>query len=338
MRIRSRHSIFLLLLLLAACRKDPETVFNDEYTLRIPAGFPEPSFPADNALTRTRVELGRLLFFDPVLSRDSSISCGSCHLPHLAFSDNKALSLGIENRVGERNAPSLANVAYLPVFIRDGGVPTLELQVLVPIDDHLEMDFNIVEAGQRLNRNERYIRLSRRAYNRDPDPYVILRALAAFQRTFISGNSRYDKYLHAGGTLSTQELRGRDLFFSDSLACSHCHSGFNFTGNAFENNGLYLTYSDSGRARITMRAEDNGKFRVPSLRNIALTAPYMHDGSLVSLSEVIDHYASGGTTHANKNPIIRPFSLPTDDKQALILFLESLTDNEFVHNPSFRPQ
>lgn len=329
--------IALFLVLLFSCKREEDPVLSDRYELRIPDGFPQPDIPAEHYLSKSRIELGKKLFFDPRLSVDHTISCGSCHLPSLAFSDNKALSIGVQNRIGFRNAPPLFNLAWVPVFMKDGGVPTLELQVHAPISDVNEMAFDILLAVDRLKDDPVYADLSLYAYKRPLDTYVLTRALAAFQRSLVSGNSAYDRYLYKGGTLSASELRGKDLFFSDSLHCADCHSGFNFTTNLFENNGLYLVYADTGRARITLKPEDSGKFRVPSLRNIALTAPYMHDGSLATLDEVIAHYASGGAAHPNKNPMLNGFQLSIQDQADLIAFLHTLSDVEFINNPEHRP-
>ena len=310
----------------ASCKREKDELFNDRYELKLPYGFPEPAIPADNKLTNSRVMLGEKLFFDRSLSADNSISCGSCHLPEIAFADDTQFSTGVQGRTGLRNSPSLFNLAWATSFMRDGGVPTLELQVLAPIEDHNEMDFDILLIAERLKENKHYQDMSMRAYGRDLDAYVIMRAIAAYERTLISGNSKYDLSLQNKASLTTEETRGKDLFSSDSLACSSCHSGFLFSNNSFENNGLYSNYADSGRARITMHASDAGKFRVPSLRNVDLTAPYMHDGSLASLEEVIDHYMAGGSSHPNKSPSVHGFSLSGQDKNSLILFLKTLTE------------
>ncbi len=329
--------ISLLIFLFSACNNIIENLHSsDTYTLNIPQGFPQPSIPEDNQLTNTRVLLGKMLFYDPILSRDSTISCAHCHHPEKAFTDALPLSKGIEARMSIRNAPPLQNLAYQNSFMRDGGVPTIELQVLAPIEDHNEMDFNILHAAKRVANNIQYQKLSELAYGRKPDPYVITRALAAFERTLISGYSRYDDYLYRKGYLNASELRGKELFFSDSLNCSACHSGFNFTNGTFQNNGLYLHYNDPGRQRITTDSLDNGKFRVPSLRNIGYTAPYMHDGSKQTLEEVVDHYASGGQNHPLKSNLIKGFYLTQEDKKSLISFLNSLNDSKFVNNEQYK--
>lgn len=306
----------------------------------LPKGFPAISFPEDNAYTKARWELGKKLFYDNVLSIDRSINCGSCHKASLAFSDDVALSDGVKNRPGTRNAPTLANVAYHPYYTREGGVPTLEMQVLVPIQEHNEFAFNIVKAGERLATDSQYIAMSQEAYNRAPDFYVITRALANFERTLISGNSPFDKYFYQGHNeaLNETEKAGMELFYSSKTNCSSCHSGFNFSNYAFENNGLYESYKDEGRMRLTNNEEDKALFKVPTLRNIVLTSPYMHDGSITTLGEVIEHYNQGGKQHNNKSELVKPLNLTEQEKEQLIAFLESLTDQQFITEVKFKEQ
>ena len=330
----------LLIVLLIACSEDTDVneplYFFD--LMEIPKGFPSVDIPTDNEFTRARWELGKKLFFDPIMSVDSSISCASCHQPSLAFSDDVAMSLGVEQRLGTRNSPSLANIAYHPYFTREGGVPTLEMQILVPIQEHNEFDFNILLIAERLQRHSEYTTMAAEAYNRVPDAFVITRALANFERTLISGYSRYDQFVNYNkSTLTDKEIHGMNLFFSDKTKCSTCHSDFNFTNYAFENNGLYEVYPDVGRFRLTNNPTDSALFKVPSLRNIELTAPYMHDGSVLTLEDVVNHYNSGGKNHVHKSNLIQPLGLTEVEKQALVAFLKTLTDQSFVNNPLFKP-
>ena len=324
----------------AACRKEASepVAVEPEPLLVVPPGFPEPVFPAGNELTAARWALGKKLFYDPVLSRDSSLSCASCHHAAHAFSDTVAFSPGVGGLPGTRNAPTLANIAYHPYITREGGVPTLEMQILVPIQEHNEFDFNIVPIAARLLRDTAYVRRSREAYGRDPDPFVITRSIACFERTLISGQSRYDEYFFQGknDALTAAEVRGMNLFFSAKTSCSECHGGFNFSNYAFENNGLYANYPDPGRFRLTGLESDRARFKAPTLRNIALTAPYMHDGSLWTLEAVVEHYNAGGQAHPNKSARVRPLGLTTTEKADLVAFLRSLTDEKFVKNPKFR--
>ncbi len=338
---RNIGCVFLLSLIILwiSCNDDPiGDVTEFPKIMEIPTHFPAIEFPDDNAYTPERWALGKKLFYDVVMSVDSSVSCASCHQQSLAFADDVKTSIGAFGREGTRNAPSLANVAYQPYLTREGGVPSLEMQVLVPIQEHDEFDFNIVLIADRLATDPDYIRMAEEAYNRQPDPYVISYALANFERSLISGNSAYDQYIlnHNTNRFDASALRGMELFFSEKTQCSECHSGIDFTNYAFENNGLYMQYEDEGRRKLTGNEEDEAKFKVPGLRNIALTAPYMHDGSLSDLSDVIEHYDSGLKNHPNKNPILELLELTDEEKSDLIRFLESLTDEIFISNPIFK--
>lgn len=324
----------LLLTVLAAmvaCRKDdalPAAEVDRPYALELPPGAPMFEVPPDNPLTEASVALGRMLFFDGRLSRPEGTSCASCHFPDRAFADTTALSTGSLGLTGLRNSPSLGNVAYHRALFRDGGVPSLEMQVLAPIHDEVEMNSDINVVSARLRVEPAYDRLSRLAYGRPLDPWVITRAIASYERTLLSGWSRYDRFRNGDATaLTAQEQEGLALFESPALNCTACHGGFDLSQHEFHNIGTTLDYSaDPGRQRITLLAADEGKFKVPSLRNVALTAPYMHDGSMATLEEVIDHFASGGLPHPNRSPLMQPFTLDAQQKAALLAFLRSLTD------------
>lgn len=321
----------LILVALSGCRKDPAVHGEDGdvlFALQLPPGAPMPEVPEDNPLTEASVQLGKALFFDPRLSRDGTISCASCHFPERSFSDTVAISVGIEGRMGMRNAPTLANVAYHPSFFRDGGVPTLERQVIAPVHDPVEMDHNVQLAAAVVRGDPAYQRLSLLAYGKPMDAFVLTRAIANYERTLISGWSRYDRYVHGNemNALSASERHGMQLFNSAELNCTACHNGFDLSDHSFRNVGQYASYADNGRERITLDPADNGKFKVPSLRNIALTAPYMHDGAMATLEEVIDHFAGGGLAHPNKSPEMTNFVLSAADKADLIAFLHALTD------------
>lgn len=322
---------------LSSCVKDVQI---DTSLPNIPAGFPEMEYPQDNGFSQERWELGRSLFFDKRLSRNNSISCASCHHPALAFSDSLSVSLGVEGRLGTRNAPSLANVGYHPYLTREGGVKTLEMQVLVPIQEHNEFDFNIIEIVDKLANDSVLQAKNRIAYQRDLDAFSLVRAIATFERSLISGNSAYDQYVYQGrkSAMSNKEINGMNLFFGEKTNCSSCHGGFNFTNYAFENNGLYTTYEDIGRQRLTGIKEDNARFKVPSLRNVGVTAPYMHDGSMQTLEDVIEHYNSGGKSHFSKSQMVQPLHLTKQEKEELLAFLNSLTDVEFLQNLKFRKE
>jgi cytochrome c peroxidase len=331
-------SLLMISTMLSCTQDDTEPSHFAPEFMEIPKGFDNIEFPEDNPFSQPRWELGKRLFYDPIMSLDSSISCASCHNSELAFSDDVSFSLGVENRLGTRNAPTLANVAYHPYFTREGGVPTLEMQILVPIQEHNEFDFNIVLLAERLKADSSYMLMSMEAYDREPDAFVITRSLACFERSLISGYSRYDHYENYDdlNALTSSEINGKELFFSDKTNCFQCHGGFNFTNYAFENNGLYEEYNDEGRFRLTGEEEDLARFKVPSLRNIQLTAPYMHDGSIQSLKDVIEHYNSGGENHPHKSSLIKPLNLTNKEKDDLLAFLYSLTDDSFVKNPLFK--
>ena len=336
-----KTGIFLLILLFIGCVKENEVVSETPRfpaLMEIPHGFPDMQQPEGNEFTQERWELGKKLFFDPVLSADNSVSCASCHEPNLGFSDNKNVSLGVEERPGRRNSSPLANVGYHPYFTREGAIPTLEMQVLVPIQEHDEFDFNIILIAERLAEIEEYVNRSRIAYDREPDAFVITRALSCFERSLISGNSRYDQYVSQGkmNALNNEELRGMNLFFSERTGCTNCHDGFNFTDYSFQNNGIYAEYEDEGKFRLTGEEADRALFKVPSLRNIELTAPYMHDGSVETLEEIVSHYNSGGKGYFNQSEEVKPLNLTENEEADLVAFLKSLTDDLFVNNPIFK--
>lgn len=325
-------------LIIYSCSKDPMITLDSDKVMQVPEGFPSISFPADNEYTPERWALGKRLFYDPILSVNNTISCASCHHASQAFSDTLAFSIGDQNQVGRSNAPTLANIAYHPYYTRSGGVPTIEMQILVPIQEHDELNTNILDIVEKLKKDASYVTQIESAYNREPDPYSITRAIANFERSLISGNSAYDKYYFQENknAMSDEAKKGMQLFMSEKTNCSKCHSGFNFTNYAFENNGLYANYADSGRMRLTHLESDRARFKVPTLRNVALTAPYMHDGSFKTLDEVVAHYNKGGIATQNKSELLKPLGLTTKEQQELVAFLNALSDNTFINNKNFK--
>jgi len=228
---------------------------------------------------------------------------------------------------GKRNSPSLFNVAYHPYFFREGGNPSLELQILGPINDEEEFNFSLPEIIERLKDDTIYNALAQKSYQKSLDAFVITRAIASYERTLISANSKYDSFINGiENALSDLEKEGMNLFFSERLKCSNCHNGFNFTNYNIVNNGTYQVYKDLGLFRISTNENDIGKFKTPTLRNIELTAPYMFDGSFKTLDDVIEHYNSGGKNHPNKSELIKPLNLNDSEKEALKAFLLSLTE------------
>jgi cytochrome c peroxidase len=322
------------------------------YELLVPSWLPDPLIPADNPMTEEGVELGRRLFYDPILSADSTQSCFSCHRQDLAFTDGAPRSFGIRGIPTQRSSMALVNLALLEKdFFWDGRSPSLEDQALQPIEAHDELDDNWDNVEAKLRRHPDYPRLFRAAFGIER-PSELTRELAAkamaqFQRTLISADSKYDRVIwKLEEEFTLQEERGYELFNIEpdpSIShpgCAHCHFEPNFTNNKFMNNGLddvasLQDFTDLGRGAITSVIFDNGKFRVPTLRNIALTAPYMHDGRFQTLEEVIDHYATGGHGVENEDVNLLPFELNEADKAALIAFLHTLTDTSFLYNPAF---
>lgn len=325
----------------------------EAYVFDVPDFMPRPIVPEDNPMTVEGVELGRMLFFDPILSIDSTLSCQSCHQPNLAFTDGNSLSTGVQGLEGIRNSMSLVNLAFNPRgFFWDGRVNSLEEQALVPIEDHLEMDDDWDNVEAKLRRHPNYPSLFREAFGIEKKSELTrnlaVKAIAQFERTLISANSRYDQVIWGrNGFPTDSEQRGIALFFIEDNqnvehpGCSHCHFNPLFTDNNFRNNGLdsvadLNSFSDAGLGGFNDNVFDNGKFRVPTLRNIQLTAPYMHDGRFETLEQVLDHYSQGGHGVINEDPNIRSFNLTAQDKQDLINFLSMLTDTSFLKKEAFQ--
>ncbi|MEO1092628.1 MAG: MbnH family di-heme enzyme [Pseudomonadota bacterium] len=341
----------------------------------IPSWLPPPTVPEDNPMSTAKVDLGRHLFYDARLSVDGTVACASCHSQALAFTDGRATSPGVYELEGHRNAMALGNVAYMPTLTwANPLLEQLEIQALVPLFGEAPVEMGMggheTELMARLAADPYYPAAFAAAFPEragEISLFTLTRALAAFQRTLITADSDYDRYKHGGepDALSSAARRGEDLFFSHRLECYHCHQGFNFSDNlqtsrsafpetAFHNTGLYNLSTagayppgGEGLATHTARPADVGRFRTPSLRNVALTAPYMHDGSIATLEEVIRHYAAGGRTidrgpHAgigaanpNKDPLVVGFTISDLEIADLIAFMESLTDERFMSDPSF---
>lgn len=342
----------------------------------LPDGFPDPKVPADNPMTVEKVALGRQLFYDTRLSINGSTSCGSCHLPQLAFTDAKPQAIGATGAVHPRSAMSLVNLAYTPVLT--WGNPTvrrLEAQALLPMFGETPVEMGL--AGREeilfasLKKVVGYRTLFAAAFPGEAEPinlHNITASIASFERSIISGRAPYDRFRYSGETnaLSASAKRGERLFFDEKTECFHCHGGFNMTETEdhvgkqfvefeFFNNGLYnlddkgkYPYPNEGVFSVSGDPEDMGKFRAPTLRNIAVTAPYMHDGSVPTLDAVLDHYAAGGrtihtgaskgvgATNPYKSGFVKGFTLTRQEKADLIAFLRSLTDDAFLRDPRYR--
>ncbi len=320
----------------------PET-----YDFKLPDHFPGMEQPADNPATVAGVELGRHLFFDPILSRDSTFACASCHEPELAFTDGMKFSKGIDGLETPRSSMSLINVGFQRTFFWDGRSGTLEEQSLHPVEDPIELGSDWSEVETRLRRSPDYQRRFREAFGierkGEVDRHLVAKAIAQFERSLVSATSRYDKVVFGlEGTLTEEELAGEALFNTEPSfehpGCSHCHNAPTFGDERFLNNGLDSAgspegFADFGRGGITGNPYDNGKFRAPSLRNIELTAPYMHDGRFATLDEVLDHYSSGGHYSPTIDPQITGFPLSEADRASMLAFLRTLTDVSALERP-----
>ena len=309
----------LFTLILGSCVPD-DLVFDGLNTT-----YPTLEYPADNPYNAAAASLGERLFFDPILSLDSSISCGSCHKPELGFATNDRVTPGVGGILGKRNSPSLLNVGFQPYFMREGGVPSLEMQVLVPLGDATEMAHNVVDAARRLNRNTSYKNEFLTVYGDTASPYLVVRALANYERTIVDFSSPFDHFIQGDATaLSNEAIKGGKLFYGKA-ACVQCHSGVLLTDFGFANNGTALVDStDYGRELLTNESGDRYVFKVPSLRKVQITAPYMHDGSVSTLADVVEQYNTGGANHSYTDSRIEPLGLSVSEKAQLVAFLEAL--------------
>lgn len=306
-------SLFALVTVVVSCTSHPEVVEESGEAERIEA---------------ERL-LGQLLFHERRLSKDNTVSCAACHLPHLAFTDGLPKSKGIDGRTAFRNSPTLFNMKDQSLFMFDGMIETLEIQALSPIHDQNEMGSSIEEILGKLKEDKVYKKQVHKAYGRDLDAKAITQSLAAFQRTLVSNVSAYDLYVQDAKKhpLKEDELSGLRLF-TDKFNCISCHAAPHFTNAKPESNGIHLTTDDWGRYRATGKMEDKGKFKVPTLRNIAVTHPYMHDGRYETLEEVLEFYAGGKESHGAE--IVKKYTITREEQRQLIAFLTTLTDTSLV--------
>lgn len=348
----------LLGLLVFSCKKviDHTTgpIVQDVTPYALETGsLPDPNIPADNELTNGKVQLGRMLFYETLLSGDNSMSCASCHNQRNAFSDTARLSTGIDGLFGHRQAMAIFNMAWNDNdFFWDGRANLLRDQSLMPIQDVLEMHETLPNAIAELQKEGRYKVQFTKAFgdNAITEERMAL-ALEAFMHTIVSNQSKYDRYLAGQAQLTESEERGRQLFFTEynpffpelsGADCAHCHSGSNFENDLYMNNGLDndANMSDIGREAVTGNPADRGHFKVPSLRNVALTFPYMHDGRFRTLEEVVEHYNSGVVLSATVDPAIASthstgLMLSAQDKKDLVAFLKTLTDYTMINDPRY---
>ncbi|NVJ88449.1 MAG: cytochrome-c peroxidase [Flavobacteriaceae bacterium] len=350
--MRSYWYITFLLLFFSCSSSEIEQYTPVPYELEIPKLFQDkliaPILPIDNPLTEEGVALGKKLFFDKTLSKDGTQSCASCHNPSKAFTDNLKTSIGVDGISGKRNAMPLYNLAWNfdENFSWDGKDFTLENQALDPVRNPIELHANWTNVANRLQSNSEYKTLFNRAFGTSKiDSILVTKAIAQFERTLISGNSKFDQYLLGNTTLTPEEENGFNVFMEEAKGdCFHCHGSNNnplWTDNLFHNNGLDRSFLDLGLGAVTGDPADNGKFKTPSLRNLAFTAPYMHDGRFNTLEEVINHYSEGLQPSATIDPLMKKVNqggvnLTAKDKADLKAFLLTLTDFDFVNNPNFQ--
>lgn len=335
---------FAILIFLSSCEKDQKTGKYQQtpYPLITPKGFPSMPIPANNPLTVEGVKLGKKLFFDKILSGDNSIACANCHAPENAFSDPNKFSLGINGSIGNRQSMPIQNLAWGSTFFWDGRVSSLEEQALKPVTNPIEMHETWRNASEEINLDKSYQQAFFKAFGTSrADSTLITRAIAQFMRTLISGNAKFDKWKRGEATLTPEELSGFDIYRDLNRGdCIHCHvENALFTDNSFQNNGMDLTLTDLGLGGVNGNVFDQGKFKVPSLRNLEFTAPYMHDGRFQTLEEVIDFYSE--EVHA-ESPNISPLMehkdkggalLTAQEKSDLKAFLLTLSDPDFIYNP-----
>ncbi|KAA5820864.1 cytochrome-c peroxidase [Algibacter amylolyticus] len=314
--------------------------------LQIPKLFADniipPIIPIDNPQTQEGITLGKKLFFDPILSGNNTQACADCHAPENAFSDSAKFSEGINGNLGSRNSMPLFNLAwnYDEKFFWDGNTFSLEHQAFVPVSDPNEMNSNWKDVQLKLQQDSEYPNLFKNAFGTSNiDSTLVAKAIAQFERTLISANSKFDQYLLGETELTSNELNGFNVFMDETKGdCFHCHGSDKnplWTDNSFHNNGLDNTFTDLGLGAVTGDPADNGKFKSPSLRNLAFTAPYMHDGRFATLEEVINHYSEGLKTSATIDPLMKKINqggvnLSDSDKADLKAFLLSLSDYDFI--------
>ena len=341
-------------LIMQACVEQTPTP-DDTYDFQTPAYFPKIVSPTNNPLTKSGVSLGRMLFYDPILSQDSTISCSSCHNIANAFAEDKKYSVGVGGATGDVNAMAIINLAWQQKFFWNGRATSLEEQALGPINNPLEMHETSENVAAKLSQSKRYAPLFKQAFgSATVTPEMIGKAISQFERIIVSNQSTYDKFYEIQEQAFTaEEYAGFRIFFTERGQCFHCH-GANGTllahnlDTIFRNNGLLTDQEMIGKGLsfVTKKATDDGKFKVPTLRNIELTGPYMHDGRFATLAELMDFYSSGIKQNANldinftKSPErleqYGGLGLTSTEKQQVIAFLKTLTDTAFTHNPAYQ--
>lgn len=333
-------AIAMLFMTFDSCDYDPPIIPEppaDDIYLVVPDGWSYPNYDfTGNTLTKAGFVLGRRLFYDPKLSADNTISCASCHQQFAAFSHlDHPLSHGIYGLFGTRNAPGLYNLNWQTNFMWDGGINHIESQPLAPITNPVEMNETMGNVVSKLQGDEVYPQLFKDAYGTEViTSQLMFKALAQFMGMLVSYNSKYDKYMRGEITLTASETNGLNLF---QQKCGSCHTQPLFTNLQYKNNGLDTVFADAGRGMITQLAADTGTFKVPSLRNVALSRPYMHDGRFNTLDEVLNHYSDGVKNSTTLSPeLAGGIPLTTQEKADIIAFLNTLSDYEFIQDERFK--
>lgn len=346
---------FLGIALLWGCQSDEDdtpTYTPTPASIEIPQVFSQllsaPSIPEDNPLTEEGIALGRKLFFDRSLSADGTLACAGCHMPQQAFTDTERFSVGINGTEGFRNSMPLHNLAWNSkgTFNWDGSATTIEDQIFEPVRNPIEMNNTWPAVEATLQESSEYPELFEKAFGTATvDSVLVSKAIAQFLRTLVSGNSKFDQHLRGEYTLTPSEEEGLNIFMDEERGdCFHCHGNPNnplWTDNIFHNNGLDETFDDLGRGSVTGDPRDNGLFKSPSLRDLAYTAPYMHDGRFEKLDEVINHYSEGLVYSETIDPLMKKVGeggvqLSEEDKAHLKAFLLTLSDPNFINNPDFQ--
>lgn len=329
--------LFVIIFLITSCNslnveeKHPLTEEEIELYDRLAAKFSslgDTPIPKENKLTNEAVELGKILFFDPRLSGNDELSCASCHVPALGWSDGKPLFEGFEGIEGPRRTPTIINVAFYKSYFWDGRADSLEEQALGPISSPIEMNMNLDKLANKLGKIDSYNELFEQVYGENITLDNVAKALASFQRTIVTSETRFDRFLSGDyDVLTEEEIFGMELF-ANKARCISCHNGPHLTDNRFHNVGI--DSDDIGRKEITERNADSGAFRTAGLYGIAHHGPYMHDGSLDTLDDVIDFYNRGGDDHVNKSAMIKKLDLTKEEKKALVAFLQTLSDDSIL--------
>lgn len=320
--------LFINFILFLSCTSPKD----DKFVL--PSHFPKPNY--ELIIDLQKFELGKQLFFDPIFSKDSTISCASCHQQSFAFADSRPFSIGVRQQKGKRNAPALQNLLWSKSFFWDGGVHNIDLIPLNPITNEKELDESMLHIVFKINRAGTYKKQSKEIFQTDTlNSFQILEALTHYQAALISSHSRFDYYLQGKIKLNADETQGYKIF---QKKCGTCHAGPLLSDFSFRNNGVYaISDTDLGRYEISLIDHDKGKFKVPSLRNIALTAPYMHNSSLPNLVAVLDHYESGiHRSPSLDSSLKKGITFQKGEKEKIIAFLKTLTDSSFVKNTEFK--